>query len=295
MKKIGLILLAILFVIFPTSNSFGEEAIPGGPEILVAEDEYVLEEGFHFTKTLKVTIHNGWKLVDSQLSIPCGVDYLITKTEISGIKSTAAKTLVNSIGGELGVKNLAQIEFEVGENTHLSLTLSEEEQITRTWDVASSEDFIIKWEVYQMYQKSTFQVIEESIFPVNYPKSLPVFNFFNIFDQNQTKASNCNGTPIEKIEISSNELTEKIIPAWIKDTAKFWVDGISNDKEFTYALQWFIDNDVIQVSETELKEGEFTIPKWVKNTVSFWIEDQIPDDQFILAIQHLIEIGIIKV
>ncbi len=288
------IVIAILIIGIGFPNSYGE-AIPGGPEILVAEDEYVLEKGFHFTKTLKVTIHDGWKLVDSQETIPCGINYLIEKTKISGIKTTAAQTLMDSIGGELGVKNLAQIEFAVSENTHLSITLSEEEEVKRTWEVLASEDFIINWIVYQRYQKYTFEVFEESIFPVNFPKSLPVFNFLDKFDPNQTKASNCDGTPIEKIEISNNELTEKIIPAWIKDTAKFWVDGVSNDDEFIYSIKWFIENDVIEVSDIEPKEGEFTIPKWVKNTVSFWIEGQVPDDQFILAIQHLIEIGIIKV
>jgi len=296
MKKIGFILLAILFVIFPTSNSFGEEAIPGGPEILVAEDEYLMEKGFHFTKTLKVTIHDGWKLVDSQETIPCGTNYLIEKTKISGIKTTAAQTLVDSIGGELGVKNLAQIEFAVSENTQLSITLSEEEEVKRTWEVLASEDFIINWIVYQRYQKYTFEVFEESIFPVNFPKFLPVFNFLDKFDPNQTKASNCDGTPIEKIEISNNELTEKTVPAWIKEVAKFWVDGVSNDEEFIYALQWFVENDIIQVPYTESIQGEATaIPSWIKNTVSYWIEDISSDAEFISAIQHLIKIGIIRV
>jgi len=44
---------------------------------------------------------------------------------------------------------------------------------------------------------------------------------------------------------------EALIPSWIKTTAGFWVDGQIGDKEFIQALQWLIDNGVLQVTQKD--------------------------------------------
>ena len=44
---------------------------------------------------------------------------------------------------------------------------------------------------------------------------------------------------------------DEIIPSWIKNTASFWVNGDVSDKEFISAIEWMIENNVLQVSYTE--------------------------------------------
>jgi len=48
---------------------------------------------------------------------------------------------------------------------------------------------------------------------------------------------------------------EEIIPSWIKNTASFWVNGDVSDKEFISAIEWMLENNVLQVSYTE--DGEW--------------------------------------
>lgn len=54
------------------------------------------------------------------------------------------------------------------------------------------------------------------------------------------------------IGLTINALGEEgLIPAWIKNTAKFWVDGQIGDKEFIQALQYLIDHDILHVSQKD--------------------------------------------
>lgn len=47
---------------------------------------------------------------------------------------------------------------------------------------------------------------------------------------------------------------ESIIPTWIKNTAKFWVEGKISDQEFLQAIKFLIENRVLIVSQTETKQ-----------------------------------------
>lgn len=44
---------------------------------------------------------------------------------------------------------------------------------------------------------------------------------------------------------------EQIIPGWIKNTAKFWVEGGVSDTEFINALQYMIKNGIIEIPEDD--------------------------------------------
>jgi len=48
---------------------------------------------------------------------------------------------------------------------------------------------------------------------------------------------------------------ESLIPSWIKNTASFWVSGDVSDKEFISAIEWMLENKVLQVSTTD--DGEW--------------------------------------
>lgn len=64
---------------------------------------------------------------------------------------------------------------------------------------------------------------------------------------------------------------EAIIPSWIKTTAGFWVDDKIGDKEFIQALQWLIDNGVLQVTQKDPeldKLGEEMAKRILENTLN---------------------------
>ncbi len=74
------------------------------------------------------------------------------------------------------------------------------------------------------------------------------------------------GQTLAIIAISASAITaftlvasaeEGLIPSWIKDTAKFWVEEEVSDSEFISALQFLISKGIIQIptqSEDMLKE-----------------------------------------
>ncbi len=45
--------------------------------------------------------------------------------------------------------------------------------------------------------------------------------------------------------------SESLIPEWIKNTAKFWVEGNVSDSEFINALQYMIKNGIIEIPEED--------------------------------------------
>jgi len=53
------------------------------------------------------------------------------------------------------------------------------------------------------------------------------------------------------IEIDENELSNSIqakeMPTWIRDVAGMWADDSISDDEFVNAMQWMINNGIIQV------------------------------------------------
>ena len=58
------------------------------------------------------------------------------------------------------------------------------------------------------------------------------------------------GSSIPLLALTSAE-SESLIPEWIKNTAKFWVEGNVSDSEFINALQYMIKNDIIEIPEED--------------------------------------------
>ena len=59
---------------------------------------------------------------------------------------------------------------------------------------------------------------------------------------------------------------EKLVPAWIKNTVAFWVDGQVSDTEFLNAVEYLADQGIIQVSAVSetpqiyVTEGGIVVP-----------------------------------
>ena len=89
---------------------------------------------------------------------------------------------------------------------------------------------------------------------------------------------------------------EFVIPAWIKDVAKFWHEGSIDDDTFIGTLKYLIQHEILILPDEEAaRSAESEIPAWVKNTAGWWANDQIGDEAFVNALQYLIKVGIIQV
>ena len=103
-------------------------------------------------------------------------------------------------------------------------------------------------------------------------------------------------------QISSTQFTiddsgKVILPAWIRDVAKLWVTDQISAPEFSVAIEYMINVEIIKIPYTEV-DGEIsatTIPEWIKNNAGWWAVGAINDTEFTLALQYLVKTGIITV
>jgi len=59
---------------------------------------------------------------------------------------------------------------------------------------------------------------------------------------------------ILSITIISISAEEELIPSWIKNTASFWIDGGVSDLEFLNAIEFLVNDGIIQVHTDELQQ-----------------------------------------
>ena len=87
------------------------------------------------------------------------------------------------------------------------------------------------------------------------------------------------------------------LPFWIKDVAKMWVTDRISATEFSVAIEYMINAEIIKIPYTEADNdvSATTIPDWVKNTAGWWAVGVIDDTEFTLALQYLVKTGIITV
>ena len=86
------------------------------------------------------------------------------------------------------------------------------------------------------------------------------------------------------------------LPFWIKDLAKMWITDRISEKEFSVAIEYMINSEIIKIPYTESDDvSATTIPEWVKNNAGWWAVGAINDTEFTLALQYLIKTGIITV
>ena len=86
------------------------------------------------------------------------------------------------------------------------------------------------------------------------------------------------------------------IPAWVKNTARWWSEGQVGDSDFIKGIQYLIDQKIIHVPKTNssiVTQNE--IPAWVKNTAGWWANGTLTDSDFIQGIQYLAQENIIHV
>lgn len=79
------------------------------------------------------------------------------------------------------------------------------------------------------------------------------------------------------------------IPSWIKNDARLWSHGQISDAEFVKAVQYLVQNGIVQIPVTQHDLGTIhRIPAWIKNDAAWWANGQMSDDAFVMAMQYLV-------
>ena len=92
------------------------------------------------------------------------------------------------------------------------------------------------------------------------------------------------------------------IPAWVRDSAGWWADGMIDDGAFVEAVQYLIGAGIMQAppagpaggGDDGGGSGGGIIPAWVRNSAGWWADGMIDDGTFVEAIQYLAAKGIIR-
>ena len=102
-------------------------------------------------------------------------------------------------------------------------------------------------------------------------------------------------TPSSSSSQSSTN-TQKSIPSWVRNNAKWWASGQVSDADFIKGIQYLAQQGIITVPPTQsTMSPSKTMPVWVKNTAKWWALGQVSDADFIKSIQYLVQNGIISV
>jgi uncharacterized protein YjbI with pentapeptide repeats len=84
-------------------------------------------------------------------------------------------------------------------------------------------------------------------------------------------------------------------PDWIKNTAGWWADDMISENEFVNAIQFLVNEGIIDVSFSDISKKSQIVPDWIKNTAGWWADDMISENEFVNAIEFLITIGVITI
>jgi hypothetical protein len=94
----------------------------------------------------------------------------------------------------------------------------------------------------------------------------------------------------------SFQVTQHLVPEWIKNNARWWSDDQIPDSEFIKGIEHLIKEDVILIPDSLKSESSIQeIPDWIKNTASWWSDGIVSDDEFVSALKFLVKNGIIRI
>jgi len=177
---------------------------------------------------------------------------------------------------DLTVNKVGAVKYEVNFDITFAKPMEKSDIILRAWDFGlSSADIAIE---------DAWEVVEPS----------------DLVKQEETPETDLLAEEVIETEPSviESEMGPKKIPVWIKNNAKWWAEGQIRDSDFIAGVEYLIEQEIIDVLETEPSEDVADleeIPEWVKSNAGWWAQGLISDDDFVWGIEFLIEKGIINV
>ena len=100
---------------------------------------------------------------------------------------------------------------------------------------------------------------------------------------------------IKPVQNSEKQYTP--VPLWVKNNAKWWSEGLVDDKSFVNGIQYLIENKIILIPNLSAKTQTTTneIPVWIKNNAGWWANGEISEGDFLKGIEFLVHQGIIRI
>ena len=95
--------------------------------------------------------------------------------------------------------------------------------------------------------------------------------------------------------ITPSVFADEKVPYWVKNNAGWWATNQISETEFLNAVEFLINEGIIQVDAKVVSEKSDNIPDWVKNTAGWWATNQISETEFLNAVEFLIEYGLINI
>ena len=97
-----------------------------------------------------------------------------------------------------------------------------------------------------------------------------------------------------------------LIPAWVKNGAGWWAEGLIGDSEFISSIEYMISLGIITMDvqayapdsgmqSQQQQQQKDSIPAWVKNSAGWWADGLLGDDEFVNGIGYLVSNGLIRV
>ena len=159
---------------------------------------------------------------------------------------------------------------------------------------------------------TTFEQVEKSISEYGFavvtlhPQEFSLFyyqNYQNEVDYSQIEQlellfSKLREHSIDTVLISeiNKEPNQKLlVPQWIKNNAKWWIENRVSTEEFVNSLEFLVSNQIIHVSQIEQTEKISNIPNWIRQNISWWVNGHTSDYEFVSATEFLIQNGIIEI
>ena len=229
------------------------------------------------------------------------------KTQMTNIDTELPDTL------ELILRQGDEIKFPV-----IAFTLSEEYQVDLSWDPKEIRPGVETKFIYTFRDTSDLAPIRNSDYTLTllqnnkeifsrsaHAKIGADFTDYTFSEQETgvtvARFSNISGSGQETefafIVLEEEKSNVVSIPAWIKDHAKWWAEGVFDDNTYADGIEYMINVGiiVIPVTQSGVENQDAIIPEWVKNTAGWWANDEIPDSAYVNAIQYLIKEGIITI
>ena len=97
--------------------------------------------------------------------------------------------------------------------------------------------------------------------------------------------------------VQNFETKTNSIPLWVKNNAKWWSEGLVDDKSFVNGIQYLIENKIILIPNLSAKAQTTSneIPVWIKNNAKWWANGEISEVEFLKGIEFLVHQGIIRI
>ena len=67
------------------------------------------------------------------------------------------------------------------------------------------------------------------------------------------------------------------VPDWVKNTAGWWAADTISEIEFVNAIEFLVNEGIINVSGSSDSKSNEGVPDWVKNTAGWWATDTISE------------------